>query len=72
MKFMTGNFHKWEEANAIMGGNLEMIKLDLEEIQSTKIEEIINHKARSAFNKIGEPVLCEDVGLVFDAWNGLP
>jgi inosine/xanthosine triphosphate pyrophosphatase family protein len=49
MKFITGNLHKWEEANAIVGGNLEMLKLDLEEIQSVDIVEVINHKAKSAY-----------------------
>jgi inosine/xanthosine triphosphate pyrophosphatase family protein len=72
MKFVTGNIHKWEEANAIIGGNLEMVALDLEEIQSIDIEEIITYKAKKAYELLGEPALCEDVGLFFDAWNGLP
>ena len=72
MKFITGNQHKWEEANAIVGGSLEMVKLDVEEIQSIDIVEIIEHKAKMAYEILGEPALCEDVGLIFDAWNGLP
>jgi inosine triphosphate pyrophosphatase len=72
MKFVTGNLHKREEANAIVGGHLEMVKLDLEEIQSVNMEEIIAHKAKKAYQALGEPALCEDVGLIFDAWKGLP
>jgi inosine/xanthosine triphosphate pyrophosphatase family protein len=49
MKFITGNQHKREEANAIVGGKLEMVKLDLEEIQSMDMVEIIEHKARKAY-----------------------
>ena len=72
MKFVTGNVHKWEEAKAILGGGLEMAALDLEEIQSLDIVEIIEHKAKRAYEALGEPALCEDVGLIFEAWNGLP
>ncbi|PZM86914.1 MAG: non-canonical purine NTP pyrophosphatase, RdgB/HAM1 family [candidate division SR1 bacterium] len=72
MKFATGNQHKREEANAILGGGLERIDLDLEEIQSTNIEEVIAHKAKLAYQLTGVPVFVEDVGLRFEAWNQLP
>ena len=72
MKFVTGNILKWEEANAIMGGTLERVDIDLEEIQSPDIVEIIQHKSKKAYELLGEPALCEDVGLSFDARNGLP
>ncbi|MDR2541477.1 MAG: RdgB/HAM1 family non-canonical purine NTP pyrophosphatase [Candidatus Peribacteria bacterium] len=72
MKFVTGNHHKREEANAIVGGNLEMVSIDLAEIQSIDVVEVISHKAKAAYEALGEPALCEDVGLVFNAWNGLP
>jgi non-canonical purine NTP pyrophosphatase (RdgB/HAM1 family) len=72
MKFVTGNHHKRAEANAIVGGNLEMVSIDLVEIQSIDVVEVISHKAKAAYEALGEPALCEDVGLIFDAWNGLP
>ena len=72
MKFVTGNIHKWEEANAIVWGNLERVEIDLEEIQEIDILKIVGHKAKNAYKTLGEPALCEDVGLVFEARNGLP
>ena len=72
MKFVTGNIHKWEEANAIVGGHLERVEIDLPEIQAIDVVEVIKHKAKVAYEILWEPVLCEDVGLVFTAWNGLP
>ena len=72
MKFVTGNVNKWKEANAIVGGTLEMVEVDLEEIQSIDSLEIVEHKAKRAYEIVGEAALCEDVGLVFEAWNGLP
>lgn len=72
MYFVTGNLHKREEANAILWGNLERIDLDLEEIQTTQVEEVVKHKAKLAYQKTWKPVFVEDVGLVFEARNQLP
>jgi XTP/dITP diphosphohydrolase len=36
------------------------------------LEIIARSKAEEAFQKIGKPVLVEDTGWYFDAWNGLP
>lgn len=72
MKFATGNQHKREEANAILWGGLERIDLDLEEIQSTSVEEVVAHKAKLAYQLTGSPVFVEDVGLRFEARNQLP
>jgi len=72
MKFVTGNVHKWEEANAIVGGGLERVEVDLEEIQAIDVVDVVQYKAKAAYAVLGEPALCEDVGLIFDAWNGLP
>jgi XTP/dITP diphosphohydrolase len=49
-----------------------MVKLDLVELQSLDMVEIIEHKAKKAYEALGEPAICEDVGLVFNARNGLP
>lgn len=48
------------------------MKLDLDEIQSLDLREVIEHKVRQAHEKCGKPVLVEDVSLVFEDLGGLP
>ncbi len=72
MKFATWNQNKRKEADAILWGNLERVDLDLDEIQSTQVEDVVEHKARLAYQITGEPVLVEDAGLRFEARNALP
>ncbi|MCX6738758.1 MAG: non-canonical purine NTP pyrophosphatase [Candidatus Parcubacteria bacterium] len=47
-------------------------KLDLPEIQSLTLREVVEDKARRAFKEVGVPVLIEDVSVVFTAMQGLP
>ncbi|EKE21301.1 MAG: Ham1 family protein [uncultured bacterium] len=47
-------------------------KIDLDEIQSSDLKEIIEHKVREAYKKIKKPVIVEDVSLEFKALGGLP
>lgn len=70
--FATGNKNKLREASQILGMNLEQIDLDLLEPQGIDVLEIVEEKARDAFEKCGKSVLVEDTGLGFSAWNGLP
>lgn len=73
MLFATWNPNKLAEASAIMEYTLEQIDLgELDEIQSVNVEEVIKHKAKAAYERVGKPVLVEDVGLSFRARNGLP
>ncbi len=72
MKFVTGNLNKVKEAEMILGRSLDQIDVAIEEIQTCDVETAVNHKVREAYSKLGEPVLVEDSGLVFNAWNGLP
>ena len=55
-----------------MGMDIAHQSLDLEEMQSTSLEEIVEHKVRQAFATLQSPVLVEDVALGFDGLNGLP
>ena len=48
------------------------IKLDLKEIQSLNLEEVVKDKAERAFQEIKKSVLVEDVSLVFESINPLP
>lgn len=47
-------------------------KINLDEIQSLDLREIVEHKVRQAFEKTGKPVLVEDTSLRFEALGNLP
>ncbi len=69
--FVTGNQNKLEEARKIIGNGLASAKIDLQEIQGTA-EEIVQEKARTAFEILKKPLFVEDTGLVFEALGELP
>ena len=73
LKFVTGNRNKLREAQEILGIQMEQGKADhLHEIQTNDIRELIEHKVTEAWRELRCPVLVEDSGLIFTAWNGLP
>lgn len=73
LKFVTGNPDKLREAQAILGVVLERAQLaDLHEIQTYDVHAIVENKARQAHAILQCPVMVEDSGLLFEAWNGLP
>ncbi len=70
---MTGNPNKVREAQEILGLEVEQVVLDqLYEVQTNDLAELVRHKALQAYQVLRCPVLVEDSGLVFTAWNGLP
>jgi inosine triphosphate pyrophosphatase len=70
--FVTGNKGKLEEARAILPDFIiENKELDIPELQGSR-EEIVQHKAQTAANQLGEPCFVEDTSLCFNALNGLP
>ncbi|MBX7220279.1 MAG: non-canonical purine NTP pyrophosphatase [Blastocatellia bacterium] len=71
--FVTQSVKKHQEAERILGLKLETCPLDLPELQTVDVENVVAHKARCAFEALGgKPVLIEDTGLYLEAWNGLP
>lgn len=70
--FITGNQHKADYLAKYLGYPVEHIKLDLDEIQSLDLREIVQHKVRQAYAQIGRPVLVEDVSLEFVGLGKLP
>lgn len=70
--FITGNPKKAEYMRKLLGMPIEHIKLDLEEIQSLDLEEIVKHKVRQAYEKIGKPVIVDDVSFEFCTLGRLP
>lgn len=70
--FITGNQNKAEQLNKWLGIPVEHQKVDLDEIQSLDLREVVEHKARQAYDIVKRPVIVEDVAMTFTAFNTLP
>ena len=70
--FISGNQSKADYLAKFLDLPIKHIKLDLSEIQSLDIQEVVDHKVREAYSIIKSPVLVEDVALEFGAFNRLP
>ena len=74
--FVTGNKNKVAEAAAILGSGfqVEQFDIDLPEVQTTLVKEVIQHKIEAAYAKAGRAahVICEDTGLCFADINDFP
>lgn len=70
--FITGNAGKAKYLSDYFHYPVDHVKLNLPEIQSLDIEEIVKDKAQRAFEIVKKPVLVEDVSLVFSSMNKLP
>jgi non-canonical purine NTP pyrophosphatase (RdgB/HAM1 family) len=72
LTFITGNAHKAQSIEKHLDFPIEHQKLDLVEIQSLDLREVITFKAKEAYNQIHKPVLVEDTSVVFLALGRLP
>jgi len=72
LTFITSSASKLAEVERILGRSLAQATVPLEEIQAIDLEPVVSYKARQAYAHLGRPVLVEDTGLAFAAWNGLP
>jgi non-canonical purine NTP pyrophosphatase (RdgB/HAM1 family) len=70
--YVTGNPHKAKYFAKMTKLNLPHIDLDLDEIQSTSLSEIVEHKARQAYALVNKPVVVEDTKLSFGVLGALP
>lgn len=70
--FITGNQHKADYLARLLDYPLKHQKVELDELQSLDLHEIVEHKARQAFETVKKPVLVEDVSLEFTALGKLP
>lgn len=68
---VSGNADKVTEVKDILKVELELAEIELVEIQG-ELEEIAQKKAEDAFERVGKPVIVDDVGLYIDALNGVP
>jgi len=70
--FITGNQRKADYLAQYLGGQIDHLKLNLDELQSLDLYEIVEHKVKQAYAIVKKPVIVEDVSLVFDALGKLP
>lgn len=70
--FITGNQHKADYLAKWLGVAVPHQKLELDEIQSLDLREVVEHKVRQAYELIHQPVLVEDVALTFHGMGRLP
>lgn len=68
---VTGNKKKIREFRALIPYSMEFMDLDIDEIQGTH-EEVLRHKALSAYNIIGKDLIIDDSGMYCEALNGFP
>src|SRR3989338_1761000 len=72
LTFITGNAAKAKYLSKHFHLPVEHQKLDLPEIQSLDLREVVDDKARRAYELVGSPVLVEDVSVTFHALKRLP
>ncbi|MBU2100072.1 non-canonical purine NTP pyrophosphatase [Candidatus Micrarchaeota archaeon] len=72
--FVTGNKHKVQEIQKVLGKKIQLIqkKLEIKEPALNSIEKIAKIKAVQAFKKIGKPLITEDTGIYFNAFKNFP
>jgi non-canonical purine NTP pyrophosphatase (RdgB/HAM1 family) len=70
--FITGNQSKADYLSRQLGVTIAHQKIELDELQSTDLHRIVEHKLRQAYAVVGQPVLVEDVSLSYAALGDLP
>ena len=70
--FITSNQNKADYLSRQLGVTLDHQKVDLIELQSTDLHEIVAHKLNQAYAVCRRPVLVEDVSLAYSALGDLP
>lgn len=69
---VTGNADKLAEAERIVGARIDSVSVDLPEIQSLDVREVLAGKAAEAFARVGRPVVVEETALELDCLGGFP
>lgn len=57
--FITGNQKKADYLAELLGHPVDHVKVDLNEIQSLDLHEVVKHKLRQAYAEVQRPVLVE-------------
>jgi non-canonical purine NTP pyrophosphatase (RdgB/HAM1 family) len=75
MLLLTGNSDKFKDFEQVLdelGVEIVVKKLELLEIQSLQMEEVMLYKAKQAFEIMEKPCLVDDTCIVFNAYSGFP
>ena len=72
LHFVTSNPNKFRELSELLEFKLSPVELDLQEIQTTDLHELVKFKINQAYEHVQAPVIVEDTSLYFEAWNELP
>lgn len=70
--FITGNQNKADYLAKYLGFSVNHQKVDLDEIQSLDLKEVVEHKVKQAYAEVLGPVLVEDVALEFSVLGRFP
>lgn len=70
--FVTSNLGKLREAEAVLEQKLDHRALDLPEIQSLDLAEVVRAKTAVAWDRLHRPVLVEDTALELGGLGGFP
>jgi len=71
----TGNQHKVTEMSKIFkeyGVQLKQAEVEMFEPDFDSLKKIAREKARQAFEKLKKPLIAEDTGIYFEAYNNFP
>lgn len=72
LTFITSNQSKAEQLSRYLHQTVAHQRVELTEIQSLDIEEVVAHKVKEAFSRLKTPVLVDDNGLTISAFGRLP
>jgi len=75
INFVTHNMNKFNEVSKIMEDNninINLIKLEYEEIQADTTEKISYDSCKKLINKVNSPYFIDDTGLYIDELKGFP
>jgi non-canonical purine NTP pyrophosphatase (RdgB/HAM1 family) len=70
--FVTGNKNKIKQVSTYLDYPITHKEVDLTEIQSLNLHEIVEAKVKEAYRILNSPVLVEDISLTFLALGKLP
>lgn len=70
--FITGNPSKAKYFAELVGKDIDHHAADVPEIQSLDLAEIVEFKARAAYDQLKTPVIIEDTGVVISSLGKLP
>jgi non-canonical purine NTP pyrophosphatase (RdgB/HAM1 family) len=70
--FITGNENKAKTLEKYLKYSVDHEKVDLDELQSLDIREIVEHKVKQAYSIVKKPVIVEDISFEINALGHLP